>query len=170
MSLNIITYPNDVLAKPAELVASFCSELRRLTKQMFATMYLANGIGLAAPQVGISRRLVVIDISSGKDPEAKLVLVNPLVVDATGRRMVVEGCLSVPGFKERVQRPRSVTVRAQNLAGEYFEVTGEDLLAQCLAHEIDHLNGELYLDHLPEARQNVVRKQVLRQINETYCS
>lgn len=165
MGLKIIIYPAAVLSRPANWVTSFGPDLARLTEQMFATMYLANGVGLAAPQVGIPQRVAIIDASANRDPSAKLVLVNPLVLEDEGRMVVKEGCLSVPGRFETMTRPAKVKVRAQNLQGEFFELEAAGLLCQALCHEIDHLSGTLYLDLLPERRQKVVRQQILRGVN-----
>ncbi|MCX6637865.1 MAG: peptide deformylase, partial [Acidobacteria bacterium] len=137
----IVKYGNPVLETPAETVTEFDTpELHKLIEDMFASMYAANGMGLAAPQIGISKRISVIDKSSGENPAEKIVLINPEIVRVEGRQTSEEGCLSVPGFREQVSRPKRVTVRAQNAKGEWFEMTGEELLARAFLHETDHLN------------------------------
>lgn len=150
----IVKYGNPVLEREGALVQEFgTEELRQFVDEMFETMYSAKGVGLAAPQVGVSRKITVIDISGGvkeKDvpPSEKIVLINPRIIDREGKHVGEEGCLSIPGFREQVKRARKVTVRAQNLEGEWFERTGEDLLARAMQHEIDHLNGVLFISHI----------------------
>ena len=125
----IVKFGNPVLEKPAEKVTAFDDELHKLLDDMFESMYAAHGVGLAAPQIGISRRIAVIDISFKEDPNAKLVLINPEIIHSGGRHTQQEGCLSLPEFRENVTRSRVVTVRAQDAKGNWFEKTGEDLLA-----------------------------------------
>src|SRR6201987_1305629 len=133
----IVKSGNPGLEKPAVPVTSFDDELKKLVEDMFESMYAAHGVGLAAPQIGISKRLAVIDITFKEDPEAKLVLVNPEIIHSEGRHTQNEGCLSVPGFREPVTRARKVTIRAQDVSGQYFEKTGEELLARAFLHETD---------------------------------
>src|SRR5580700_1880788 len=128
----IVKYGDPVLEKHAEPVTAFDDELKKLVEDMFESMYAAHGVGLAAPQIGISKRVAVIDVTFKEDPDAKIVLVNPEIVHTEGRLTSNEGCLSLPEFREKVTRPRSVTARAQNVKGETFEVTGEELLARAL--------------------------------------
>ncbi|HEY1865511.1 MAG TPA: peptide deformylase, partial [Candidatus Acidoferrales bacterium] len=144
----IIKYGNAVLEIPAKPVEKFDDELRKLCDDMFESMYAANGVGLAAPQIGISRRLAVIDVTVGKNPEARLVLANPEIIQAEGEQREEEGCLSVPGFRGNVARPQYATVRAQDATGKLFEMNGEGLLSRAFCHEIDHLDGTLFLRHL----------------------
>src|SRR5271169_5071748 len=124
----IVKYGDPVLEKPAATVTDFDDELRKLADDMFESMYAAHGVGLAAPQIGISKRIAVIDVTFKEDPNAKIVLVNPEIVHTEGRISSNEGCLSLPVFREKVTRPRSVTARAQNVEGKTIEVSGEDLL------------------------------------------
>jgi peptide deformylase len=157
----LVKYGDPVLETPAETVTEFDTpELHKLIEDMFESMYAHKGVGLAAPQIGISRRIAVIDISVGQDPAQKLVLINPEVIRNEGRQVSEEGCLSVPGFREEVKRGARVTVRAQNVKGETFEVTGEDLLARALLHETDHLNGKLYLSHLSPLKRDLIRRKI----------
>jgi len=157
----IVKYGNPVLETPAETVTEFDTpELDKLIEDMFASMYAANGMGLAAPQIGISRRISVIDKSSGENPADKIVLINPEIVRVEGKQTSEEGCLSVPGFREQVSRPKRVTVRAQNAKGEWFEMTGEELLARAFLHETDHLNGRLYLTHVSMLKRDLIRRKV----------
>jgi peptide deformylase len=123
-------------------------------------MYAAQGVGLAAPQIGLSLRLSVIDVTVGKNPEAKIVIANPEIVHAEGEIREEEGCLSIPGFRGYVIRPQFVTVRAQNAKGEWFEMRGENLLARAFCHEIDHLNGILFLQHLSMLKRDLIRRKI----------
>ena len=156
----IVKYGDPVLEKPAKPIAKFDAELEELAEDMFATMYGAQGIGLAAPQIGKSIRIAVVDVTSGKNPEAKIVLVNPEVTHGEGEKREEEGCLSIPGFRGYVIRPHFVTVKAQNLKGEWFEIRGEDLLARAFCHEIDHLNGILFLQHLSMLKRDLIRRKI----------
>ncbi|HEY2118428.1 MAG TPA: peptide deformylase [Candidatus Acidoferrum sp.] len=156
----IVKYGDPVLEKPAAVVKKFDAELEELAEDMFATMYAAQGIGLAAPQVGKSIRLAVVDVTTGKNPEAKIVLVNPEIIHAEGEAREEEGCLSIPGFRGYVIRPQFVTVRAQNAKGETFEIRGENLLARAFCHEIDHLNGVLFLQHLSMLKRDLIKRKI----------
>src|SRR6201997_2664087 len=126
----IVKYGDPVLETPAETITEFNGELKKLADDMFESMYAAHGVGLAAPQIGISKRVAVIDVTFKEDPAAKIVLVNPEIIHTEGRLTSNEGCLSLPEFREKVTRPRSVTARAQDANGKTIEVTGEDLLAR----------------------------------------
>lgn len=156
----IIKYPNAMLEKPTEPVTVFDDELRKLTEDMFESMYAAQGVGLAAPQIGKSVRVAVIDVSIGKNPEARLVLANPEIVHAEGEQREEEGCLSLPSFRGMVMRPLFVTVRAQNATGEPWEMRGENLLARAFCHEIDHLDGVLFLQHLGMLKRDLIRRKI----------
>jgi len=157
----IVKFPDPILTTPAAPVASFGSpELRQLVEDMFATMKAASGVGLAAPQIGLGQRLTVIDCSGGEDPSQRLVLLNPQVVRKEGKQTGEEGCLSIPGFRADVTRARSVTVRAQNLEGEWFEHSGEELLARAIQHEVDHLNGVLFLAHLSTLKRDLIKRKI----------
>jgi peptide deformylase len=157
----IVKYGNPVLETPAETITEFDTPgLHKLIEDMFESMYAAHGVGLAAPQIGISKRISVIDPSNGDKPAEKIVLINPEIIHAEGKYTSEEGCLSVPGFREQVSRPKRVTVRAQNARGEWFEMTGEDLLARAFLHETDHLNGRLYLTHVSILKRDLIRRKV----------
>jgi peptide deformylase len=156
----IVKYGDPILEKPAKIVNNFDAELEELVEDMFATMYAAQGIGLAAPQIGKSIRLAVVDVTSGKNPEARIVLVNPELIHGEGEKREEEGCLSIPGFRGYVVRPHFVTVKAQNAKGEPFEIRGEDLLARAFCHEIDHLNGILFLQHLSMLKRDLIRRKI----------
>ena len=158
----IVKYGQAVLENPAEPITEFNSDLATLVADMFETMYAANGVGLAAPQIGISRSLCVIDTTSGESPEAKLVLANPILVSVEGKQTQEEGCLSLPDFRAKTSRPLRATVRARNAAGEEITVTGEGLLARALCHEIDHLNGKLFIHHLTRLKRDSIKRRVRR--------
>jgi len=156
----IIKYGNPVLEKPAETVTVFDDELKTLIDDMFESMYAAHGVGLAAPQIGISRRIAVIDVTFKEDANAKLVLINPEIIHTEGKHTQSEGCLSVPDFRENVTRPGKVTVRAQDIHGKVFEKTGEELLARALLHETDHLKGKLYMSHLSALKRDLMKRKI----------
>jgi peptide deformylase len=157
----IVKYGDPVLEKEAEEVTEFDTpELRQFIDDMFESMYAAKGVGLAAPQIGFSRKIAVIDTSNGEDDGQKLVLINPTIIRTEGRQQGEEGCLSIPGFREQVKRPRRVTLRAQNIQGEWFEMTGEDLLARAFMHETDHLFGRLYISHISVLKRDLIRRKV----------
>lgn len=161
----IVKYGNPVLETPAEAVTEFDTpELNKLLEDMFESMYAAKGVGLAAPQIGISRRISVIDPSAGEDPTKRLVLINPEIVRVEGAQTEEEGCLSIPGFREPVKRGRRVTVRAQNAKGETFEKTGEDLLARAFLHETDHLNGRLYISRISVLKRDLIRRKIRKRV------
>jgi peptide deformylase len=160
----IVKYGNPVLEKPAAPVTVFDEELQKLVDDMFESMYAAHGVGLAAPQIGISKRLAVIDTSFKEDPNAKLVLANPEIIHSEGRHTQNEGCLSIPDFRESVTRPRKVTVRAQDVKGNFFEKTGEELLARAFLHETDHLNGKLYISHISALKRDLMKRKIRKLI------
>jgi len=160
----IVKFGNPILEKKAEIVTVFDDELRKLTDDMFESMYAARGVGLAAPQIGISRRIAVIDVSFKEDPKAKLVLINPEIIHTEGRFKQSEGCLSIPDFRENVTRPRAVTVRAQDEHGKIFELTGEELLARALQHETDHLNGKLYISQISALKRDLIKRKIRKLV------
>ena len=160
MKLEITKYGHPVLETVAEPITDFGAELRKLVDDMFETMYSAKGVGLAAPQVNVSKRLTVIDVSSGAKPEDKLVLINPEIIRLDGTQVGEEGCLSIPGFREDVRRSLTATIRAQDVRGEHFEVTGEELLARAMQHEIDHLNGVLFIQHISLLKRDLIKRKI----------
>ena len=165
----IVKYGAAVLEKPTAPVTRFDGELEQLTLDMFESMYAAQGVGLAAPQIGKSMRLAVIDVSGGKNPEAKIVLANPEITHAEGEVREEEGCLSVPGFRGYVIRPQFVTVRAQDAKGHSFEMRGEGLLARAFCHEIDHLNGTLFIQHLSLIRRDLIKRKIRKLTKRGEC-
>lgn len=157
----IVKYGDPVLEKQAETVTEFGTpELEKFLEDMFESMYAAKGVGLAAPQIGVSRRIAVIDCSVGENPAERIVLINPEIIRVEGKQKGEEGCLSIPGFREEVVRGQKVTVRAQNARGETFEMTGEDLLARAFLHETDHLNGRLYISHISALKRDLIKRKV----------
>lgn len=156
----IVKLGDPVLEKPAEPITSFDDELRKLIEDMFESMYAAHGIGLAAPQIGISKRLAVIDTTFKEDPTAKLVIANPEIIHREGRQRESEGCLSIPDFRENVTRAKAVKVKAQDAHGKWFESVGEGLLARAFQHEIDHLNGRLYIHHLSGLKRDLILRKI----------
>ena len=143
-------------------MTEFGEDLEKLVADMFETMYAAHGVGLAAPQIGISKRLCVIDTTVSEQPGARLVLVNPVLVSAEGRQVNEEGCLSLPDFRADTPRPLRATVRAQDAHGREFEMSGEGLLARAFCHETDHLNGILFIHHLSGLKRESIKRKVRR--------
>jgi peptide deformylase len=156
----IVKFGDPILEKPGAPVKKFDAELEELAEDMFASMYAAQGVGLAAPQIGKSIRFAVVDVTAGKNPEAKIVLANPEIIHAEGEVREEEGCLSIPGFRGYVIRPQFVTVKAQNAKGEFFEIRGENMLARAFCHEIDHLNGILFLQHLGMLKRDLIKRKI----------
>jgi peptide deformylase len=161
MVRKILKYGEPVLEQSAEPVTEFdTAELNELITDMWETMYASKGVGLAAPQIGFGKRVSVIDISVGEDESKKLVIINPEIMSAEGKQIGEEGCLSIPGFREPVTRSNKVTVRAQNEKGETIELSGEELLARAFEHEIDHLNGVLFINHLSALKRDIIRRKI----------
>jgi peptide deformylase len=156
----ITKYGAPVLEAATKPIEKFDEELAQLCEDMFASMYAANGVGLAAPQIGLGLRLAVVDVSLGKNPEAKMVLANPEIIQYEGEQREEEGCLSLPSFRGNVARPQYVTLRAQDATGKSFEMKGEGLLARAFCHEIDHLNGVLFIQYLSMLRRDLIRRRI----------
>ncbi len=161
MVRKILKFGEPMLEQKADPVVEFDTpELHELIADMWETMYAAKGVGLAAPQIGLRKRISVIDISVGEDESKKIVIINPEVTSSEGKQIGEEGCLSIPGFREPVARANKVTVRAQSEKGGPVEFTGEELLARALQHEIDHLNGILFLNHLSTLKRDIIRRKI----------
>jgi peptide deformylase len=160
MVLKILKYPEPILSQRGEPVTEFDDDLKKLIADMFETTYASQGIGLAAPQVGVSKRLTVIDLSLGKDPEQKLVLINPEILTSEGKQYEEEGCLSFPDIHEKVSRAAKVRVRAQNEKGEWFEMDGEELLSRCFQHEIDHVDGVLFIFRMSALKRSLTQRRI----------
>ena len=153
-----------MLEREAETVTEFDTpELHKFLEDMFESMYAAKGVGLAATQIGVSRKIAVIDCSNGENPDEKLILINPTILKVEGRQEGEEGCLSIPGFREQVKRGKRVTVRAQDAKGVEFEKTGEDLLARALQHETDHLYGKLYISHISALKRDLMKRKIKKK-------
>jgi peptide deformylase len=166
MILTIRKYPDPVLSQPGEPVTEFNDELRKFVADMFETTYASQGIGLAAQQVGVAKRVTVIDLSMGKDPKEKLVLINPEIISSEGKLYEEEGCLSFPDIREKVVRAAKVRIRAQDEYGKWFEMDGEDLLSRCFQHEIDHLNGVLFLFRMSALKRNINLRRIRKMQQE----
>jgi len=160
MILTILKYPDPILSQPGEPVTDFNDELRTLVANMFETTYASQGIGLAAPQVGVSKRVTVIDLSMGKNPAEKIVLINPEIISSEGKLYEEEGCLSFPDIREKVVRSAKVRIRAQDENGKWFEMDGEELLSRCFQHEIDHLNGVLFIFRMSALKRNLNLRKI----------
>jgi peptide deformylase len=161
----IVKFGDPVLETPAASITEFDTpELHKLIQDMFESMYAARGVGLAAPQIGISKRIAVIDCSNGENDEEKIVIVNPEIMRVEGTQSGEEGCLSIPGFRENVSRGKKVTVRAQDATGQWFEKTGEDLLARAFLHETDHLNGRLYISHVSVLKRDLIKRKIRKLV------
>lgn len=160
MIREIVKYPDPILQRPTERVTVFDEELRTLAADMFESMYKAVGIGLAANQIGVGKRITVIDLSNKKNPEEKIVLVNPEILHKEGKQVQEEGCLSLPEIREKVSRAAKVKVKAQNLEGEWFEMEGEELLARAFQHEIDHLDGILFPWRVSALKRDLILRKI----------
>ena len=161
MFRKIVKYGDPVLEQLCDPIEEFDTpELHQLVEDMFETMREASGVGLAAPQIGITKRLTVIDCSAGEDPDEKLVLINPEILEKVGVQVGEEGCLSIPGFRGDVKRAQKVVVRARDAKGETFEVEGEELLARVILHENDHLDGVLFLRHLTPLKRELIKRKI----------
>lgn len=160
--LPILRYPDPRLKTVATPVTQFDDALVKLTQDMADTMYDAPGVGLAATQVNVHKRVIVIDVT--EDKSGFTVFVNPEIIDASKESKVYEeGCLSVPGIYEKVERPDTVKVRAQNVKGEWFEIDCDELLAVCIQHEIDHLNGKVFVEYLSQLKQTRIKTKMKKQ-------
>lgn len=160
MIREIVKYPDPVLQRPAERVTVFDANLETLVADMFESMYAAKGIGLAAPQIGVSKQVTVIDLSFEKNPDEKLVLINPEIVERDGKQYEEEGCLSLPEIREKVSRSAHVKVRAQDVKGEWQEFEGEELLARAFQHEIDHLQGILFFQRVSALKRDLILRKI----------
>ncbi len=163
--LPIVTIPDPVLRTQAEPIDTVTDEIRTLANDMAETMYVAPGIGLAAPQVGVSKRLIVVDVAHQDEPAQLYQMINPVITVKNGQTVSEEGCLSVPGYFETVQRAQTVTVEYTDLDGQHKTVNADGMLAICLQHEIDHLNGVVFIDYLSSLKKKAALRKV-KQITE----
>ena len=166
MLLTIVKYPDPVLQQPGEPVTEFDKELRKFVADMFETMYASQGIGLAAQQVGVAKRITVIDLGQGKDPAQKLVLINPEIISREGKQYEEEGCLSFPDIREKVVRAAKVRIRAQDENGKWYEMDGEELLARAFQHEIDHLDGMLFIFRMSALKRDLNLRKIRKMQRE----
>ena len=166
MILNVVRYGDPILTKRAEEVADFDERLHKLIDDMFETMYGAPGVGLAAPQVGVLKRLFVMDCSSGKDKKQKAVLINPVIETEEGEQIGDEGCLSFPGVFLEIKRPQRVVVRARDIDGSEMTLDVMDLQARCVSHETDHLDGELFINYLSPLKRDLTKRKIKKRIKQ----
>ncbi len=164
--LPILHYPDDRLRRASEPVESITDETQTLIDDMIETMYAAPGVGLAAPQVGVSKQIMVVDITVGKDPEALHVMINPQIVSKAGEIKEEEGCLSVPEFSEGVPRAESLEVRYLTREGQEQTLCAEGLLAKAIQHEVDHLNGRLFIDRLSLLKRDMIKRKIRKAIRQ----
>jgi peptide deformylase len=162
--LHICTYPEEILRQPAEPVTDIDEEVVKLVDHMAETMYSAPGIGLAATQVGVAKQVLVADIAARKPESELIVLINPKILAAEGEVIFEEGCLSVPDYQAEVKRHEKITVRGLNLKGEEVEIEAEGLLAIVLQHEIDHLNGMLFIDRLSKLKRDLYKRRLRKKL------
>lgn len=158
--LKIVKYPAPVLLEVGKPVTEFNAELKTLVADMFETMYEAKGVGLAAPQIAESKRLFVMDCSSGEDDSQKIAVINPEIVHVEGEQIGEEGCLSFPGIFQKIQRSLRTIVRAQDVSGDWFELDGTELTARCLLHETDHCDGIVFLDRMTPLKREMAKRKI----------
>jgi len=162
----IVLWGSDVLEKPSDRVTNITGDEVQLVQDMIETMYKAPGVGLAAPQIGIPKRIMVTDTTSGEKKNALVTLVNPEIVETDGEQLEEEGCLSIPGFSATVVRPKKVVLRALDLDGKEIIVEGSDLLARAFCHEMDHLDGKFFLDHLSFLKRDMIKRRIKKLIRQ----
>ena len=162
----ILQHPDPRLRKPTAPVTDFGPALQTLIADLFETMYDAPGVGLAANQIGVLKRIAVMDCSPDKDQPQHLVMVNPSIIAQSEQEVMEEGCLSVEGYKDAVPRYRKLTLRAQDRHGKWYELDAEDLLAQAIQHELDHLDGKLYIDYLSALKRERLKKKMEKDAKE----
>ncbi len=166
MILNVVKYGDPILTSRAEDVGDFDEKLHKLIDDMFETMYGAPGVGLAAPQVGVLKRLFVMDCSSGKDNKQKVVLINPVIETEEGEQIGDEGCLSFPGIFLEIKRPQRIVVRARDMDGSEMTLDVMDLQARCVSHETDHLDGELFVNYLSPLKRDLTKRKIKKRMKQ----
>lgn len=162
----IVLWGSEVLEKPSEPVTNITGDDFKLVQDMIETMYKAPGVGLAAPQIGIAKRIMVTDPTSGEKKSALVTLVNPEIVETEGEQCEEEGCLSIPGFSATLVRPKKVVIRGLDLDGKEIVVEGSDLLARAFCHEMDHLDGKFFLDHLSFIKRDMIKRRIKKLIRQ----
>ncbi len=166
MDRKIVRYGEAVLEQVADEVRNITDAEVQLVQDMVDTMYKAPGVGLAAPQVGVAQRIMVTDTSGGEKDDNLLVIINPEIVSTDGEQYEEEGCLSIPGFTERVRRPKKIVVRGVDMDGREIILEGQDLLARAFCHEMDHLNGVLFLDHLSFIKRDLIKRKIRKRVKQ----
>ncbi len=164
MLREIIKYGRPELVRKSDPVGEFDGQLRQLAQDMFETLYQAEGVGLAAPQVAVNIRLAVVDITAGREDGNQIVLINPEIAEREGSQVGEEGCLSIPGFTTNLERPNRIRLKAQGLDGKPFEMEAEEFLARVICHEVDHLDGILYIDHLSALKRDMIKRKIRKMV------
>lgn len=162
----IVLWGSEVLEKPADPVTNITDADIKLIRDMTETMYKAPGVGLAAPQIGVSKRIMVTDVTSGEDRDQLLTIINPEIVAADGEQYEEEGCLSIPGFSATVVRPKKIVLRGVDLNGKEITLEGSGLLARAFSHEIDHLDGKFFLDHISFIKRDMIKRRIKKLIRQ----
>ena len=162
----IVLWGSEVLEKPSEPVSNITDAEMKLVQDMIETMYKAPGVGLAAPQVGVAKRIMVTDTTSGEKRDHLFTLFNPEIVSTEGEQFEDEGCLSIPGFSAIVQRPKKVVIRGLDVNGKEMFIEGSDLLARAFSHEMDHLDGKFFLDHLSFIKRDMIKRRIKKLIRQ----
>ena len=162
----IVLWGSEVLDNPSDPVANISGDEVQLVQDMIETMYKAPGVGLAAPQIGVSKRIMVTDTSSGEKKDHLFTLVNPEIVETEGEQLEEEGCLSIPGFSANVVRPKKVVLRGLDLEGKEIFIEGSDLLARAFCHEMDHLDGKFFLDHLSFIKRDMIKRRIKKLMRQ----
>jgi len=162
----IVLWGSEVLDNPSDPVANISGDEVQLVQDMIETMYKAPGVGLAAPQIGVSKRIMVTDTSSGEKKDHLFTLVNPEIVESEGEQLEEEGCLSIPGFSANVVRPKKVVLRGLDLEGKEVFIEGSDLLARAFCHEMDHLDGKFFLDHLSFIKRDMIKRRIKKLMRQ----
>jgi peptide deformylase len=162
----IVLWGSEVLDKPSDPVTDITGDEVKLVQDMIETMYKAPGVGLAAPQIGVSKRIMVTDTSSGEKKDHLFTIVNPQIVETIGEQYEEEGCLSIPGFSATVIRPKKIVLSGVDLNGKEIVIEGADLLARAFCHEMDHLDGKFFLDHLSFIKRDMIKRRIKKLIRQ----
>ena len=162
----IVLWGSEVLEKPSQPIVKVTDADVKLVRDMIETMYKAPGVGLAAPQVGVNKRIMVTDATSGEKKDHLFTIINPVIVEAEGEQFEEEGCLSIPGFSATVVRPKKVVLRGMDLNGKEIFIEGSDLLARAFCHELDHLDGKFFLDHISFIKRDMIKRRIKKLIRQ----
>ena len=166
MIRQIVLWGSEVLEKPSDPVTDITGDEVKLVQDMIETMYKAPGVGLAAPQIGVSKRIMVTDTSSGEKKDHLFTIVNPEIVETIGEQFEEEGCLSIPGFSATLIRPKKIVLSGVDLDGKEIVIEGSDLLARAFCHEMDHLDGKFFLDHLSFIKRDMIKRRIKKLIRQ----